>query len=184
MAKSKLFFIWLSVFCIIAFLLQIIIPGFTDFFVLDDRANNDEIWRFVTSIFLHGDIAHLFYNLFALVFFGIILEKKIGSNRFLLIFLVSGILANVFAINFYDSSLGASGAIYGIIGALTTILPFMLIFAFGLPMPLILASILWVSGDVLRTLGAFGPTNVGTLAHLAGIAVGLFMGWSYRKKKQ
>lgn len=120
--------------------------------------------------------------MFALFFFGLFLEKYIGSRKFLILFLASGIIANVVAVNFYDSSLGASGAIYGVIGALTIIQPSLLVFAFGLPMPIIIASGLWIAGDVLRTFGAFGDTNIGTIAHLSGIVIGFIYGFMLRRK--
>jgi len=182
--KQKNYFLWLSGIIIIIFIIQIIIPGFTDLFILDDRANNLEIWRFVTSIFLHGSITHLLYNLVALLFFGIVLEKLIGSKKFLFIFLLSGIIANLIAINYYDSSLGASGAIYGLIGVITILAPFIMVWAFGLIMPISIAAVIWIIADILRSLGAFGPTNIGSIAHLSGIAIGIIYGVYLRVKKK
>ena len=175
--KQKFYTFWISVFCVIVFILQSIVPGFTELFLLNQKAtNNYEIWRFVSSIFLHGSLSHLAFNLFALLFFGFILEKTIGSRKFLVSFLVSGIIANIVAINYYNSSLGASGAIYGLLGMLTILKPMMMVWAFGLIIPMFIASIMWVTADVLRILGAFGPTNVGSIAHLSGIVVGIVFG--------
>ena len=182
--KFRYYSIWFSIFMIIVFLFQVFINGFTELFILDDRANNGEMWRFVTAIFLHGSVSHLAYNLLALFFFGLVLESLIGSRRFLWVFFVSGIIANVIAINYYDASLGSSGAIYGVIGALTIIRPLFVVFAFGIPMPLFLASAVWITGDILRGLGAFGPTNIGAIAHITGIFIGFIMGIMYRSKKR
>lgn len=182
--KNKNYFLWLSGLIIIVFLMQVVIPGFTELFVLNDRANNGEVWRFVSSIFLHGGVTHLLFNLVALLFFGIILEKKIGSKKFLIAFLASGILANLIAINYYDSSLGASGAIYGVMGCLTIITPLTMVWAFGLLMPISIASVLWIAADVLRSMGAFGETNIGSIAHLSGIAIGFILGIYWRIKKK
>jgi len=77
-------------------------PNFTKTFVLNQLAY-PQIWRFATAIFLHANITHLFYNLFALFFFGIALEKLIGSRKFLLVFFTSGIIANIISFNFYPS---------------------------------------------------------------------------------
>lgn len=178
MARARYYFLWLSLIIIGIFVIQNLpgIPGFTDLFVLNDKANNGEVWRFVTSIFLHGSISHLLYNLFALLFFGVILEKLIGSKRFLLTFFVTGIIANIIAVNYYSSSLGASGAIYGIIGALAIVRPFMMVFGFGFMVPMFIAAILWVAGDVMRLMGVFGQTNIGSIAHISGIVVGLLFG--------
>lgn len=180
--KINLYFLWLSIICVIAFILQNIIPNFTDTFILNTKAlTNYQIWRFVTSIFLHGSITHLAYNLFALLFFGIILEKLIGSKKFLIIFFASGIIANIISVNFYPSSLGASGAIYGILGAIAIIRPMIMIWAFGIIMPMFLAAILWTIGDILGALGMF-KSNTGYIAHLSGIAIGIITGIFYRTK--
>lgn len=160
------------------FIIQLLWQGFTETFLLDSE-HYSQIWRFVTAIFLHGGFAHLLYNLFALGLFGSMLERLIGGKRFLILFFVTGVLANIFSINFYDSSLGASGAIFGVIGALVAIKPLTVVWAFGLPMPLFIAGTLWVTGDLI---GLFIPSNVANLAHLSGIFFGLILGFVYRKK--
>ena len=161
------------------FIFQLVIPGLTDAFLLD-QSSFQQPWRFITAIFLHGGAAHLLYNLFALLLFGFILERLIGGRRFVMVFFVSGILANVFSVFFYPSALGASGAIFGIIGALTMIRPLMTVWAFSLPMPLFLASMFWVVGDVL---GVFFPQGVANLAHLAGLGFGLLIGVFLRERR-
>lgn len=160
------------------FLVQILIPGFTEFFLLTPQAFSQP-WRFVTAIFLHGSVVHLFYNLFALLLFGFILERLIGSRRFLMVFFVSGLAANLFSVFFYPSALGASGAIFGVIGALTVMRPLMTVWAFSLPMPLFMASIFWAIGDFL---GVFFPQGTANLAHLAGLAFGLLVGIFLRER--
>ena len=112
-----------------------------------------------------------------LVIFGLILEKLIGSNKFLIVFFTSGVLANIIAFNFYPSSLGASGSIMGIIGALTIIRPMMGIFAFGMIIPMFIAALIWIFIDLI---GVFIPDNVGHYAHLSGIAFGLILGIFFR----
>jgi len=64
----------------------------------------------------------------------------------------------------------------GVIGCLTIIRPMMMVWAFGLILPMFIAAILWVTGDVLGALGAFGETNIGNIAHLSGIGIGLILG--------
>lgn len=174
--KIKYCALWLSALCIMVFILQIAFPGLSNLFVLDS-GKAAEIWRFLTAIFLHGSMGHLLSNLFALALFGTILENFIGSRKFLIIFFASGIFANIIAINFYPLSLGASGAIYGILGALVVIRPLMMIWVYGMPMPLFIAGIVWVVGGVL---GLFYPSDVGHIAHLSGIAVGFVLGLLWR----
>jgi len=164
--------------CILFFIFQNTIPVFTDALILNQNSF-PEAWRFVTSIFLHASLTHLIYNLFALILFGLILENIIGTKKFLVVFFATGIIANFVSVNFYSSSLGASGAIFGIIGTLTVLRPMMFIFAYGLPMPLFVASIIWVAGDIIMT---FVPSNVGTIAHLTGLFAGIITGLFLRKK--
>lgn len=161
----------------LVFLLQLLISGFTELFFLsaDDVG---QAWRFVTAIFLHGSFAHLLYNVFALALFGSILERFIGGRRFLIVFFVTGVLANIISVNFYEASLGASGAIFGIIGALIIVRPWLFVWAFGLPMPIVIAGILWAAGDLI---GLFVPSGVANLAHLSGMFFGLIFGMLYRK---
>lgn len=175
--KFRFYSLWLAGICVIVYIIQSVFSGFTDMFILNNSAiYNYEIWRFLTSIFLHGSIAHLFYNMIALLFFGFVLEKLIGGKRFLLVFFAGGIIANVIAVNFYPNSLGASGAIMGIIGCLTVIRPFMMVWTIA-PLPMIVAALVYVVTDVF---GVFYPMGVGNIAHLSGIAVGLLVGFVIR----
>jgi len=183
--KFKFYALKLSGVCIAVFLLQLI-PGLTELFILNSKSFFQP-WRFLTSIFLHGGIVHLFYNLFALALFGSILEKLIGGKKFLIVFFVSGILANLISVNFYNSSLGASGAIFGIIGALIIVKPMQVVWAFGVPMPIFIAGIFWAVGNII---GAYGflvgnpLDNTGNFAHLSGMLFGLILGTFYRVKKK
>ena len=180
MTKMRFYTIWIALALILIFILQKIINGFTDLFVLN-QLSYFQPWRFVTAIFLHGSVVHLISNLFALLLFGLILEKVIGSKRFLFVFFASGIFASLVAVNFYSASLGASGAIMGVIGTLAIIKPLMLVWAFGMVIPMIVAAIFWV---ILDLLGIFVPDNVGNIAHLSGIFIGVIIGFFLRAKHE
>ncbi len=130
-------------------------------------------------MFLHGGGGHLLYNMFALLLFGFILERLIGSKRFLFVFFVSGIIGNLIGVNFYNSSLGASGAIYGILGCIIILRPMMMVWAFGVIVPIFVAGIFWIIGDIMGVFG-FGDEGVGRFAHLGGIFVGFVMGLWWR----
>jgi len=176
----KFYTLLLTLIIIAVFILQAIIPNFTDSLLLNQQSF-PEVWRFVTAIFLHGSLTHLIFNLFALILFGLVLESLIGSNRFLLVFFSTGIIANIISFNFYPASLGASGAIMGIIGALTVSKPLMTVWAFSLPMPMFVAAIIWTIGDIL---GIFYPSGIGNIAHLSGLGIGLILGIIFRLRKK
>lgn len=169
--------LWLCAICIVMFIVQLTVGGFTESLLLNGESFVQP-WRFVTSIFLHGSITHLLYNLFALGLFGSILERLIGTRRFLLLFFATGIGASLASVFFYDAALGASGAIFGVIGALIVIRPGLPVFVFGLPMPIFVAGIIWAAGDVI---GVFLPSGVANLAHLSGLALGLVIGFFFRQ---
>ena len=171
----KLVALWLCLVCVIVFILQLIFG--TDVFILDKALVWHEPWRLVTSIFAHDGIVHLLSNLFALALFGLILEGSIGPKRVFWLFMISGILINIFTP--YAKSLGASGAIYAILGCLTVLRPLMVIWIEMLPMPMFIAALIWVVQD---TFGLFFPTNVGNMAHLGGLGIGLAMGFIWRKQ--
>jgi len=181
--KFKFYALWLSAICILVFVMQLMITNFTNWFVLDSNSFF-EPWRFITSIFLHGGLAHLIYNLFALALFGSLLEGMIGGKKFLTVFIVSGVVANLIAVNFYSSSLGASGAIFGVIGALVIIRPTLPVWAFGIPMPIFVAGILWGIGDIIGAVAFVlgNPIdNTGNIAHLSGMFVGFILGFIFRR---
>ena len=175
--KFRFYALWLCLACIIVFFLQFI-PGFENLFILSS-AHKLEIWRYISALFLHGSVIHLAYNLFALALFGSSLEAVIGSKNFLKIFFISGLISNILAVNVYTSSLGASGAIYGVIGALIIAKPLMPVWAFALPMPLFVAGILWIAGDFI---GLFVPDDIGHVAHLAGMLAGVIIGIFYKPR--
>jgi membrane associated rhomboid family serine protease len=78
-------------------------------------------WRMVTAIFLHGGILHLLMNAYALWIFGPVVERELGRVRFLAIFLTTGLFASAATYAFANVpaqvSVGASGAIFGVVGA-------------------------------------------------------------------
>jgi len=166
---------------IVVFILQIVLgTGFTELFLLDSSRLLFEPWRLVTSMFLHGDLNHLFFNMYGLFLFGSFLEPKIGSKRFLWVYLCSGLLAGLLGSFVYARALGASGALMGIIGLMIIVMPQLrLLFFFVIPMPLWVAGVIWVAID---TVGIFIPNGVANIAHLVGMAAGLGYGL-YMKKK-
>ncbi len=171
--------LWLCFIIFIIFLLQVFIESFTDYFILDTRLVLLKFYTLVTAIFLHSGLPHLMYNLFGLALFGSILEHVIGSKRFLILFFVAGLVASLISTPFYTRVLGASGAIFGVLGMLGILRPKMTVWVYSMPMPMILALFVWGAGDVL---GIFAPTGTANIAHLAGLGVGIIAGLFYRKQ--
>lgn len=79
-----------------------------------------ELWRFITPVFLHGSVAHIFFNMYALLSIGSFLERQFGHGRFVLLYFLGAFAGNVFSFLFTGEdgySIGASTAVFGLIGA-------------------------------------------------------------------
>ena len=140
-----------------------------------------EFYRLFTCMFLHFGISHLLSNMFALWFIGGEVERLFGRGKFLLIYFFTGLCASILSevMNYLTSkavvSAGASGAIYGIQGALMV-----LVFANrkekGSRMYKMLVMLL-----MLLVLGRV-TENVDNYAHLGGFITGLLCGWMLKKQ--
>lgn len=135
-----------------------------------------EYWRYISSIFLHANVAHLLFNGFALFVFAPPLERFLGPVRYAVLFLFSGIVGNIFT-NFYDSvfSLGASGAVYGVFGAY---LYFMLFHRRALdPQSMQTLKMILIIGVVYSII----VQHVNLYAHLGGLIGGFILNALYVK---
>ena len=180
------------VIAVVFFVLQYILgPGIWQYFAFFPALVIKWPWTLVTSIFLHADFNHLLFNMFALFFFGSYLERLLGSNRFLIIFIAAGIVGNlgylVTASNSMIPAIGASGAAYGLMGTLVILAPFMRVYVYGLlPVPLVVLTAVFVFIDVA---GLFSPSGIAHGAHLAGLIVGIAFGlylrpyFGYRRQR-
>lgn len=171
--------IWIVVITVIIFIFQNIFSSITDSFALVSADVLSRPWIIITHMFLHADISHIFYNMFALALFGTILEKIIDWKRFLFLYFSSGIVAAVGAIIFYPATIGASGAIFGILGTLAALRPKMVVWTAYVPMPMIVAAAFWAFLDVV---GIIVPSDIANAAHLFGLAFGIVVGIFWRKR--
>ncbi|MCD6371753.1 MAG: rhomboid family intramembrane serine protease [Candidatus Aenigmarchaeota archaeon] len=169
--------------CIIVFVFQLTIEEFDLLFSFIPAMAIKQPWRFITSIFMHADPAHLFLNMFALLTFGNYLELKIKPKKFLLVFFASGILGNLaYFLTSPTSSIpavGASGAIFGIIGTLAILYPHLIVYFFYVPMPLVFAAFFWT---LISIVGMFIPSQIAHQSHLAGLLFGMIYGYYLKKK--
>jgi rhomboid protease GluP len=110
---------------VVAYLLQLLsqfVYGFDMAVALGAKSNDairaGELWRFFTPMLLHGSILHIGFNMYALNAFGAGLERRYGHRRFFLLYVLSGFAGTVFSFLFScEPSIGASGAIFGLVGA-------------------------------------------------------------------
>lgn len=140
----------------------------------------------VTSAFVHGGILHLAFNLVALVSFGPVVERSLGHARFLALYAVSlalGGIAHALAPGGDVPVVGASGAIFGLLGVMIVILPLAPVALMGvLPMPILLASALYVAAVPVLT-GFSDVMPIAHAAHLGGFAAGVGVGAAFAPRR-
>ncbi len=147
-------------------------------------------WQIITSVFVHADFWHFFVNMLVLFFFGGELEKRLSSSNYLKIFLLSGISGSIaylfysYTINSYVPALGASAAIFGVMGALAIIAPHIrvIIFPFPIPISIRIAIIIFALYDLVFLPFSY-RTGIAHVAHLAGLLVGLYYGRRFRMRR-
>ncbi|GAB4542336.1 MAG: hypothetical protein Kow0063_34190 [Anaerolineae bacterium] len=134
-----------------------------------------QVWRLLTSMFLHIGLMHLFFNSYALFAFGIEVERLYGSARLLAIYLLAGLYGSLtsFALG-PNLSAGASGAIFGLLGVMLAYfrLHRQMFGEWGRQR---LLNLLGVAGFNL-VLG-FTVPGIDNLAHLGGLLSGAILGW-------
>ena len=175
-------------------------------------ASDFNLAQLVTYMFMHANFQHIFFNMFAVWMFGRTLEQVMGSKRFLTYYLVCGIGAGLVqevvqyiqyttVLSQYDSvntglaiipmeeylnlmtTVGASGAVYGILLAFGMMFPNTSMFVFPLPFP-IKAKFFVIGYAVIEVLMGFGSSGDGVahFAHLGGMIFGFLLITYWRKK--
>ncbi len=100
---------------VLMYVLVLVVPGLGDALMLVPALLLSRPWTLVTYMFLHGGLGHIFFNMLALFFFGPRLEARLGSRRFLLLYLTAGISGGLLSFtNPMIGVIGASGAVYGV----------------------------------------------------------------------
>ncbi|MGM5480716.1 MAG: rhomboid family intramembrane serine protease [Nanobdellota archaeon] len=171
---------------IIVFLLQMAFdPWFTQNFALVSSEIAQKPWMLLTSMFLHGGFTHILFNMYALFIFGGLIERRIGSKRFLWVYLGSGLIASlIFALATPEGmAVGASGAIMAVLGLVIILMPELkVLFFFVIPMSMRTAGIIFALIDLIGFVA--GGTGIAHIAHLAGLTCGLLVGWYLKRKKK
>jgi membrane associated rhomboid family serine protease len=135
------------------------------------------IWQVFTYMFAHASISHVLFNMIGLFFFGVQVEKQMGSSEFLLFYFLTGTLAGIFSLIIYWISgslqvwlLGASGAIFAVLLAFATLFPQARIFVFGIiPIRAPILVLIYTGIEIISQIFAT-RSRVAHLTHLAGFA--------------
>jgi membrane associated rhomboid family serine protease len=137
-----------------------------------------EYWRFFTALFLHGGFIHLLFNLVALYILGPPLERSIGTTRFVVCYMISGLGSGVGVIGLTSIGLvqpaqlvGASGAIMGIVGALAG---FLVRYRHAPQAKQRLANVVMIVA--IQIVFDVSTPQVSMAAHLCGLVAGFFLG--------
>lgn len=148
------------------------------------------LWTFLTSMFMHGGLFHLFANMFSLLFLGSLVEKILGARRYLTFYLASGLFAGLFFVLsalFFPADLntfavGASGAIFALVGLLVLLTPNLPVYVMLIPIPI---KMKYAGPGILILLwfiSLAGNVPIGNMAHLGGIIAGVGYGIYIRHK--
>ena len=140
---------------------------------------NGQWWRLVTPIVVHASGLHIALNMFVLYIYGPNVEQAYGHLRFLLLYLLCGISGSAFSYSFGSGapSVGASGAIFGVVGAL-------LIYLYNRRTSQFIAQ--YLRGILmflaLNLVIGLAIPNIDVMAHLGGLAGGVVLGFGFDRK--
>ncbi len=153
-------------------------------------------FQIITHMFMHGSVPHLFFNMFGLYMFGSLLETKLGSKHFLILYFVSGIgallLQNAaYAYEYHAMGVenilitpmvGASGALMGVYAASASFFPNLKVFLLFPPIPLKLKYMVLIFILIDLNMGIHGGTNIAHFAHIGGAIFGFLLSLYWKKQ--
>ncbi len=168
---------------VVMFFVQQTVPGATSLLMFVPSQVLVHPWTIVTYMFLHGGFGHIFFNMLALYFFGPPVEQRIGGNRFLTLYLISGIVGALFSIVLGVPVIGASGAVMGVSLAFAKFWPRQQVLIWGvLPIEARWLVMIYAAIDILGFAG-YGTRGIANLAHLGGFA-GALLYLLYLERRQ
>jgi membrane associated rhomboid family serine protease len=135
-----------------------------------------EYYRLITSFFLHAGVLHFISNSLGLYIFGVRIEKYMGPIKFIVIYMVSGLVSSMFSLAFTRGiSVGSSGAVYGLMGAVC-------IRSYILNKNMDGLSYYTVLIFILIGIGVgMGASSVDNFGHIGGLLAGLTLGYIFTK---
>jgi len=148
------------------------------------------LWTFITSMFMHAGLLHLFVNMLSLFFIGSLVEKILGKKRYFWFYLISGLIAGLFFVlfslifttDFNAYAVGASGALFGLVGVLVLLTPNLPVYVMFIPIPIKIKYAAIGLLVVLWIISATTSLGIGNTAHLGGLIVGLIYGIYLRRR--
>ncbi|HEX4544920.1 MAG TPA: rhomboid family intramembrane serine protease [Candidatus Acidoferrum sp.] len=135
-------------------------------------------WRLVTAMFLHGGLIHIGFNMMSLLQLGPALEELYGSSRYLFLYVVTGAFGFLVSALTLHFSLGASGALLGLVGAMLAVTT-----KRGGAFIRDLQSRLITSVVILFAIGFWGGLGIDNYAHMGGFAAGFLFGKIYADRQ-
>ena len=147
------------------------------------------VWTFLTSMFMHANIFHLFVNMLSLLFVGTFVEKLLGKKRYLGFYLLSGLFAGflfvlsalIFPAEMNTYAVGASGAIFGLIGILVLLTPNLPVYMMFIPIPIKMKYAAPGMLILLWLISLSTGISIGNVAHFGGLLAGIFYGLYLKK---
>ena len=132
-----------------------------------------EFWRLITPTFMHSGFSHMLFNSFSLLLFGPALERMLGGGRFLFVYLVSGLIANIATLFLEPLTymhVGSSGAIFGLFGYYFSMIMFQKRMMSRQNSQIIITIL------VISLIMTFLQPNINITAHLFGLLGGFLIG--------
>ena len=177
---------------VVVFIIELIFPNLIiDYFALWPNAilHGEKLWGLVTHMFLHSGFLHIFFNMYALYIFGPECEKAFGRGGFLALYFFSGLIGALMHIALCPvkdvPALGASGAIFGLMGAYAVLYPkrriAMFFFVIFVVLPAWKMIIFLMALFTFFALVGILPT-VSHYAHIGGIIGGIIFAWLYLRQ--
>ncbi len=153
-------------------------------------------WTPITSIFLHASPEHLILNMIALFFFASVIEHELNWKKVIVIFFASAILGDIAVlvaslVGVMPGSIpviGASAAVFGLLGAAMLIKPLEFVFfPYLIPIPLILVALIYIFFNItefLVVLLSGGQSEIAYVAHIGGLISGMIFGFKQEGKRR
>jgi membrane associated rhomboid family serine protease len=168
--------------CVVVFIATYISPRLVSVLEFVPATFAQHPWTILTSIFVHGSITHILFNMLVLYFFGGFLVGLVGERKFLLVYLLGGLVGNAFywlLASPYAGVVGASGAIFAVEGTLMLMRPRLPVIIFPIPVTIPLWAA--VIGGFFLTF--FAAANIAWQAHLGGLVLGLVAGLFFKYRE-